>query len=97
MKFFHRLRTMFRKQELDNDLSDELAFHIEQETEENIAAGMPPDEARYAAIRKFGGIDQVKEECRDAWACASLILFCRTSASVCACWLRTPASRPWQC
>src|ERR1035437_6414087 len=67
MKFFHRLRTHFRKQELDQELSEELAFHIEQETEENIAAGMSAEEARYAALRKFGGVEQVKEECRDAW------------------------------
>src|ERR1035441_7325332 len=67
MKFFHRLRTQFRKQELDKDLSEELAFHIDQETEENMAAGMSAEEARYAARRTFGGIDQVKEECRDAW------------------------------
>ncbi len=67
MNFFHRLRTQFRKQELDKDLSEELAFHIQQETEESIAAGMSAEEARLAALRKFGGVDQVKEECRDAW------------------------------
>src|SRR5579864_7058288 len=67
MKIFHRLRTQFHKKELDKDLSEELAFHIEQETQENIAAGMSAEDAYYAALRKFGGIDQVKEECRDAW------------------------------
>src|SRR5580700_6247618 len=67
MKIFPPLLTQFRKKELDHDLSEELAFHIEQETEENISAGMSAEEARYAAMRKFGGIDQVKEECRDAW------------------------------
>src|ERR1035441_6286689 len=67
MKLFHRLRALFRKEELDQELSEELAFHIAQETEENIAAGMSAEEARYAALRKFGGIDQVKEEWRDAW------------------------------
>ena len=67
MEFFHRLRTQFRKQELDKDLSEELAFHIQKETEENIASGMSAEEARYAALRKFGGVDQVKEECRDTW------------------------------
>ena len=56
MKFFHRLRTQFRKQELDKDLSDEIAFHIEQETEENLAAGMSAEEAHYSAMRKFGGM-----------------------------------------
>jgi len=67
MNFFHRLRSQFHKKELDQELSEELAFHIEQETEENIAAGMSAEDARYAAMRKFGGIDQAKEECRDAW------------------------------
>jgi hypothetical protein len=67
MKFFYRLRAQFHKQELDKDLSEELAFHIEQETEENIAAGMRVEEAHYAALRKFGGVEQVKEDCRDAW------------------------------
>ena len=67
MKFFHRLRTQFRKRKLDQELSEELAFHIEKETEENIAAGMSTEEARFAALRKFGGVEQVKEECRDAW------------------------------
>jgi putative ABC transport system permease protein len=67
MKFFHRIRTQFRKQKLDRDLSEELAFHLQQETEENIAAGMNAEEARYAALRKFGGIEQVKEDCRAAW------------------------------
>ena len=67
MKFFHRLRSHFRKKELDQELSEELAFHIEKETEENIATGMNAEEARYAALRKFGRVDQVKEECRDTW------------------------------
>jgi predicted permease len=67
MKILHHLRTQFRKKELDQELSEELAFHLQKETEENIAAGMRAEDARYAALRKFGGIDRVKEECRDAW------------------------------
>ncbi len=39
--------------------------HIEMQTPENIDAGMKPDEARYAALRSFGGMEQVKEICRD--------------------------------
>src|SRR5208337_4880791 len=67
MKFFHRLRALFRKEELDQELSDELAFHLEKQVEQNLAAGMSAEEARYAALRSFGGVEQVKEECRDAW------------------------------
>jgi predicted permease len=67
MKFPYRLRALFRKEELDQELSDELAFHLEKQIGQNIAAGMSPEEARYAALRTFGGVEQVKEECRDAW------------------------------
>jgi predicted permease len=67
MKFSRRLRALFRKDELDQQLSDEMAFHLEKQIEQNIAAGMSAEEARYAALRKFGGVEQVKEECRDAW------------------------------
>ncbi len=67
MGFFRRLRTLFRKEDLDQQLSDELAFHLEKQIEQNLAAGMSAEEARYAALRSFGGVEQVKEECRDAW------------------------------
>jgi putative ABC transport system permease protein len=67
MKLLNRLRELFRKEELDQELSDELAFHLEKQIEQNLAAGMSAEEARYAALRSFGGVEQVKEECRDAW------------------------------
>jgi putative ABC transport system permease protein len=41
--------------------------HIERETRDNIARGMPPEEARHAALRKFGNITRVKEDTRDVW------------------------------
>jgi putative ABC transport system permease protein len=66
-KLLHRLRALFRKEELDQELSDEMAFHLEKQIEQNIAAGMRAEEARYAALRSFGGVEQVKEECRDTW------------------------------
>jgi len=66
MKLLRRLRALSRKEELDQQLSDELAFHLEKQIEQNIAAGMSSEEARYAALRRFGGVEQVKEECRDA-------------------------------
>jgi ABC-type lipoprotein release transport system permease subunit len=67
MNFLRRLRALFRKDELNQQLSDELAFHVAKQIEQNLAAGMSPDEAHYAALRKFGGTEQVKEECRDSW------------------------------
>jgi putative ABC transport system permease protein len=66
-RLFRQVRALFRKEELNQELSEELAFHLEKQIEQNIAAGMSPKEARYAALRSFGGVEQVKEECQDAW------------------------------
>ncbi len=60
-----RLRSVFRGNAVDYELDDELRLHIDRQIEQNIAAGMPPDEARFAALRGFGGVDQVREECSD--------------------------------
>jgi predicted permease len=51
-------------EELDQDICD----HIERETQDNIERGMPPEEARYAAVRKFGNVTRVKEETREVWS-----------------------------
>ncbi|MDX6578379.1 MAG: hypothetical protein QOE96_4332 [Blastocatellia bacterium] len=51
-------------EELDQDIRD----HIERETQDNLERGMPPEEARYAAMRKFGNVTRVKEETREVWS-----------------------------
>ena len=66
MSWLSRIAAIVRSRKLERDLDEELQFHIELKTQENIAAGMPPEEARYAALRAFGGVEQKKEECRDA-------------------------------
>ena len=63
--FGARLRGLFRKRELDRDLDAELRAHLEMLTEENIRRGMNLEEARYAARREFGGVEQAKELYRD--------------------------------
>jgi putative ABC transport system permease protein len=60
-----RLRALFFKSKMEDDLQAELQFHLEREIEENIIRGMTPEEARYAAIRSFGGVERVREESRD--------------------------------
>src|SRR5215475_1375728 len=60
-----RLRAIFFKSGLERELDDEARFHLDREVEENIARGMSPEEARSAALRSFGGVERVKEECRD--------------------------------
>src|SRR4029077_15701544 len=62
---FNWLRSLFRPSTVEQELGSELRFHIERQIEENLSAGMTPREARLAAVREFGGVEQVKEECRD--------------------------------
>jgi putative ABC transport system permease protein len=50
-----------------DQLDDEIRRHIEFETERNIEAGMPPAEARYAALQKFGNVGLAREESREIW------------------------------
>jgi len=49
----------------EDDLSEELRFHLQNEIEKNLKSGMTPEEAHYVALRTFGGVDQVKERCGD--------------------------------
>jgi predicted permease len=60
-----RLRSFFRCGQVEQDLNEELRYHIEQKIQELVAKGLSPKEARYAANREFGGLEQSKENCRD--------------------------------
>jgi predicted permease len=60
-----RFRSLFRRDRVEQDLEDEIRDHLERQIDANVASGMTRDEARYAALRTFGGVDQRKEECRD--------------------------------
>jgi predicted permease len=60
-----RLRALFRGGQLDASLRDEIRVHLEEQIEENIAAGMSPAQARSAAMRAFGPRSRIEEECRD--------------------------------
>jgi predicted permease len=63
--FFHRLRAVFFKGRLERELQEEIRSHLDMQTEENLRQGMSPAEARSAALRQFGGVEQVKETYRD--------------------------------
>jgi macrolide transport system ATP-binding/permease protein len=52
--YFHRLRSLFRRERLDRELNDELAAHLEMHTADNLRAGMSPEQARRAALLKTG-------------------------------------------
>ena len=59
---------MNRRKRMMADLDQDIRDHIERETQDNIDRGMSPQEARYAALRKFGNVTQVKEETREVWS-----------------------------
>jgi putative ABC transport system permease protein len=58
-------RRFSRKKKWEQDMQDELRFHIERQTAANIAAGMPLEEARRQAVLQLGAIENVKENCRE--------------------------------
>jgi hypothetical protein len=59
-------RSLFNRSQVEADLNDELEDYLEHQTKCFIASGSSPNEARLAAWRSAGGVEQVKEECRDA-------------------------------
>jgi predicted permease len=58
---------MTRRKRVLSDLDKDIRDHIEKETQDNIERGMPPDDARYAALRKFGNVTKVQEDTREVW------------------------------
>lgn len=67
-RWFKKLSFWFRlllhRPEVDQELDDEIGYHVEAKTEENIARGVPPEEARRAARVELGGVEQAKENMR---------------------------------
>src|SRR5256885_13894332 len=63
--WFSRLLGLFQKNKRDAEMAEEIQAHVDLLTERNIAAGMLPHEARNAALRQFGGVEQVKEVARE--------------------------------
>jgi putative ABC transport system permease protein len=61
-----RLRSLFRSGRVEQELDEELRYHLDRLVDNYLAAGMSPSEARYHAHREMGAIELRKEECRDA-------------------------------
>src|SRR5258708_27782289 len=60
-----RIRSLFRRAQTDQELRDELQDHLDRQIQENVGAGMTPDEARVSAMRSLGGSAQIEEQCRE--------------------------------
>ena len=62
---FKRFRSLFQRNKMEREMESEMRFHIALETERNIQRGLKPQDAHRAALRDFGGVERIKEECRD--------------------------------
>ena len=60
-----RFRSVFQKRRVEQELDEELQYHLDRQIAERLEEGQAPEEARYAALRAMGAITQNKEECRD--------------------------------
>jgi predicted permease len=60
-----RLKSLFSKRKLDEEISEEVRTHVDLATEANVVAGMTPEDARYAALREFGNVASIQERTRD--------------------------------
>ncbi len=63
-----KLGALFRRRKPVDDLSEEIRAHLEMQEQENLESGMPAEEARYAAVRKFGNVTRVKEDTWEVWS-----------------------------
>ena len=61
-----RLRALIAPRRIERELDDELAFHLERETQKHLAAGLSPEEARNRALAGFGSVPLVADQCHDA-------------------------------
>ena len=64
--FLFRVRSLFRKKAVEAELDDELRFHMNGQLDKLLKSGLPREEALRRVRMEFGGLDHVKEECREA-------------------------------
>jgi putative ABC transport system permease protein len=63
----YQFRVLLRRNSMEAELDEELCAHVEQQTAKYVQAGLSPEDAARRARPDFGGVEQVKEECRDSW------------------------------
>ena len=62
-----KFSALFRRSKPADDLAEEIRAHLEMEERENLESGMVPDEAHYAALRRFGNVTLAQERSREMW------------------------------
>ena len=77
MQLRMRMQMLFKRGQAAARLDEELRFHLDQQIAENLAAGMNPEEARFAALRAFGNPALLREQTRATWSWTWLELLWR--------------------
>jgi predicted permease len=85
-----QIKALFKRQELDRDLEDEMQFHLAMREEKNRAEGLAASEARDSARRTFGNPYGLKERCREMWMLMSLESVARDVRYALRSYARTP-------
>src|SRR3954451_24018224 len=65
MKRFKKIRALFRRERIDSEMAEEMQYHLDAQARINLASGLSPEDARDAALRSFGGVEQIKERARE--------------------------------
>ena len=86
----YRLRALFRRNTVESELDDELRFHFEHQVEKYLHAGLTRSEALRKCRLAFGGIEQIKEECREARGIATVETLVRDMRHALRLWAKNP-------
>src|ERR1700727_1391431 len=86
-----RLRSLLRRSAVENELDEELRFHLEQQVEKHVRSGLPREEAMRQTRLEFGGLGHVKEDCRESRGITLLETTARDIRYALRQLLRTPA------
>src|SRR5690348_12995694 len=69
---YRKLVFLFHRGQMDRELAEEMRLHAELKARRNVAAGMPPSEAQFAAQRQLGNATLLRERSRENWGFAAM-------------------------
>jgi len=78
---FSKLQSLFRRKKPTSDLEEEIRSHIRMEEQENVEGGMSPEEAKYAARRRFDNVTLAREKSSETWGWHALQTLAQDIAS----------------
>ena len=92
-----RVRSLFRRRQVEQELDEEMAYHLEQRAREFVDKGLSAEDARLAALREMHGMEARKEECRDMRKVTWIQDLFKIWATEPGCCGRARGSARWRC